>query len=216
MKERASSKESKVLLNILSCLGRAHYQWYTCSAAFEVLVEQNRLGELRDVLEGVKNRPGGKAACGVLAQIYSKEGRKEEAIIMYDEALSVLPDRSGLYSGLAKTYEEIGMFDKAISVYDRAITQMPGYEHGYRRMAILCNQIGDKEKAKYLIDKIRRQKNRLKQDAAICVALGEAYTALEAYDKAEEYFKKALKQYADYKPAQEGLAKLREKKAHHS
>jgi tetratricopeptide (TPR) repeat protein len=188
----------------------AHDQWYIHDAAFRVLAEQNRLGELRDVLEEVKDRPGSKAACGVLAEIYSKEGRKEEAIAMYEKALSVLPDRGGLYNGLAGMYENLSMFGKAISVYDRAITQMPGYEHGYWRMAILCNQIGDKENARKLIEKIKRHKSWFEQkNVDIWATLGEAYTALEEYDKAEKYFKEALEQQADYKPAQEGLAKLK-------
>ncbi len=135
-----------------------------------------------------------------LAYYGLKEYKK--AISDYSKAIELRPDYAVAYCNRALAYFKIRSFDKAISDYTKAIELDPDYADAYYNRGLACNQfvhyyskpftddaIGKFDKAVTNFSKVLE----LDSDYVLAYAgLGNAYYRHGEWDKATEYYNKAL------------------------
>ncbi|MCZ0902554.1 tetratricopeptide repeat protein, partial [Microcoleus sp. HI-ES] len=71
--------------------------------------------------------PASAQAHGNLGIVLHKQGKIEDAIACYHQALSLKPDFPEALNNLGKAFEEAGKMAEAIDCYHRAIELKPGY-----------------------------------------------------------------------------------------
>lgn len=108
-------KDPFVLVNLATCLK-----------------ELNVLGEARKLtLEAIKLDPYNDEAFYLLAEIYQKDSRWENALNAYFKAIELDDTREEYFAGLAKMYEKLNEPEKAIEYFDQVIDLEPSEEVYY-------------------------------------------------------------------------------------
>lgn len=75
------------------------------------------------------------------------EGRLQDAMDAYSEAIKADPENAGAYVGRGNIYKDLGDPEEAIKAYDKAIELDPDYADAYNNRGIIYKDIGHPEKA---------------------------------------------------------------------
>jgi tetratricopeptide (TPR) repeat protein len=73
-----------------------------------------------------------------------EEGKTEEAIIHYNEAIRIKPE-SLLYGNRGNAFNKLGQYQRAIENYNEAIRLQPDYAYAYNNRGIAYLKQGNKE-----------------------------------------------------------------------
>ena len=76
-----------------------------------------------------------------------KEGRRDDAIREYGEAIKKAPKKTAAYNNRGIVYDDMGEYAKAIEDYNTAIGLNPNYAHAYNNRGVAYKNIGDCGKA---------------------------------------------------------------------
>jgi tetratricopeptide (TPR) repeat protein len=79
------------------------------------------------------------------ALLCEEEGRCEDALRVFDEALSHFPDDAVLHFNRAVALEGLGRLDDAVQSYDRCLELNASYADAHHNLAILRDNLGDKQ-----------------------------------------------------------------------
>ena len=122
-----------------------------------------------------------------LANVYSKEGRCQDAIPEFRKAIDLNPNQFPAYNNLANCYLQLKQPDQAVTLFQQAIarTEYPGQFHFYHHLgiALLAANRMDEAKAAFLVE------TALNPDFLEAhLNLGNIYFLNRSYERAiEEY-----------------------------
>lgn len=147
------------------------------------------------------------------AAVYGKQGDQEAVAREYEAALRQFPDSVGVYVALGNTYEKLKRLDASVGVYERLLRRRPQemtahYQLG--RLSVLTGRRMDRGEA--LLQRYLRHTPRGVTEPPLFAAqwrLGTLYERRGKLDRARASYRAALALNADFKDAQESLAKLR-------
>jgi Tfp pilus assembly protein PilF len=148
-------------------------------------------------------------AIRLLQQAYEHQMNKEfdEAIELYKKSIGTYPTAEA-YTFLGWTYSWMGRIDEAIAECRKAIEVDPTFGNPY-------NDIGSYLLTKGQIDDAIPWLERALQASrydSYCyphMNLGRVYEVKRDWIRAKEEYRKALAEKQDYRPAAEGLARIR-------
>jgi Tfp pilus assembly protein PilF len=150
-----------------------------------------------------------KRAIELFQQAYQCQMRKEleEAVELYKKSIEAYPTAEA-YTFLGWTYSWMGRIDDAIAECHKAIAVDPTFGNPY-------NDIGSYLIAKGQIDEAipwferALEATRYESYCYPHMNLGRVYELKRDWIRAKEEYKLALNENKDYKPAAEGLARIR-------
>jgi tetratricopeptide (TPR) repeat protein len=126
------------------------------------------------------------------------EGRIDEAIAHYNEALSIMPvvpDHALVYNNRGIAYSRFGSYQKALDDLNKAIGMKPDYADAYSNRGIVYSRLNNNRLALEDFDKAVT----LKPDyAELYNNRGVAYTKLGNYEMAIDDFNKAIDLQPNY------------------
>ncbi|CAB3808078.1 hypothetical protein LMG28138_06000 [Pararobbsia alpina] len=79
------------------------------------------------------------------ALLCEDEGRCEDALRVFDQALALFPDDAVLHFNRAVALEGLGRLNDAIQCYERCLELNPSYADAHHNLAILRDSLGDKQ-----------------------------------------------------------------------
>ncbi len=165
-------------------LGKAYWLKYEFNKD-SVLIEKarsssTRAAEISDRLASVHV---------ILGSIFKEEGKKEDAIQEFDQALLIDPVNKRAMLELAFVYEELGSLEKAEEIYKKAIKLRPNYWRGYSSLGYFYYVYGRNEEA----EKTYRRSIELMTESVLDYNnLIAIYYFLGQNDKAEAMFEKSI------------------------
>jgi tetratricopeptide (TPR) repeat protein len=125
------------------------------------------------------------------------EGKFEEAIFHYNEAIRLKPDSLPYYNK-ANAYNELGQYQRAIENYNQAIKMKPDYADAYNNRGIVYNKLNQQQ---FAIEDYN-EAIRLQPDLAEPYNnRGNAYNYLGQNQRAIENYNKAIHLKPDYAEA---------------
>jgi tetratricopeptide (TPR) repeat protein len=162
--------------------------------------------------ELIQANPGDPDLRVAVADVYLANGRYQEAITQYEEALKVVEDHKGALFGLGSTYMVLGNDSIAIDYFNQVIAMSKDAE-----LARLDEQL---ETSYYYLGKIYLDNGELDQaieqlesaialvpmDADAIYLLGMAYQEQGSYLAAIENYERAVAFVPDFRDAFRGMA----------
>ena len=134
------------------------------------------------------------------AKRLTDNGKRQEAIKIYDEAIELNPNSYWAYYSRGETYGALGQYDKAVQDYGKAIQINPvGYWAYGNRGWIYLNRLGKSDLALADYNKAIELNPNSNQD--LCWAYvnrGAVYGALEKYNEAIQDYNKAIELNPNY------------------
>jgi tetratricopeptide (TPR) repeat protein len=163
----------------------------------------------RNVLQ---RQPGQPDALHILGNIAKDQGRLQEALQHFQQALRVAPGHVHLLNSAGLLFRKMGYLQQAQACFEQAIKIDPNYYQGRYNLANLCRAQGDTERAKQLYRQV------LKQRGSYADALANLSSVLEEehrLDEAEPLARKAVELDPENYIARVTLAKLAKRKQQH-
>ena len=110
----------------------------------------------------------------------SSTNKPEEAIVAYNNAISIKPNYPEAYCNLGNAYKEIGKLNEAIDLYRNAISINPNYAQAYNNLGKVFQEQ----------DKLELAMEAYKKATSLKLEYSEAWTngaeALEKWNKLDE------------------------------
>lgn len=119
----------------------------------------------------------------------AEEGRKQDAIEEYTEAIKMDPDYAAAYNNRGNLYRNLKEHGKAFEDYSKAIELDPNYAIVYNNLGILYKDLGDRENA---LENYNKAIELNPSYASAYYNRGILYKNLEEPDKAMEDYCKAI------------------------
>jgi len=117
------------------------------------------------------------------------EGKIDDAIDAFKEALEIDPEESEAHYYLGNAYADKEMLDEAIAMYKNAVEYNPEFVDAYLNLSMLYLDMDLIEEA---ISLCKHAVSTNPDDAFLCFHLGEAYAMNLQYKEAIEEYKKAM------------------------
>jgi tetratricopeptide (TPR) repeat protein len=137
-----------------------------------------------------------------IAKVFTKKGRKIQAVQALEEERALSPDSEAVLDSLAVLYSDTGQPEKAIDLYESMIAKNPDDFDAYTSLAALYKEKGDKAKEEEVYTKLGDRDPTGKS----LYNLGNlAFNRNEA-DKASIYYKKVLEKDPNHAMAHFQLA----------
>lgn len=133
----------------------------------------------------------------------AEEGRKQDAIKEYTEAIKMDPDYAAAYNNRGNLYRNLGDFEKALEDYNKAIELNLNYAIAYYNRGILYEDLEDPEKA---MEDYCKAIELNADDADFYEGRGELYADLGDFEKAIEDYTKAIQLNPKLKEAYQNRA----------
>jgi tetratricopeptide (TPR) repeat protein len=130
-----------------------------------------------------------------LAEVYSVQGKVEEAIALLEKVLSINPNHAYCYNNLGVQYQKAGRISEAMDAYQQALILDPNYFGTYVNLGNFYQDIGLNEDAVSCYQKALTLNPHAVQAYH---NLGVAYQALGKNEEARAMFKQALLLNPDY------------------
>ena len=137
-----------------------------------------------------------------LGNVLYSQGKLDDAVAAYRQAISVKPDYVEAYSNLGNALKDRGSLDGAVVAYCRAISIKPDYAEAYSNLGAALYEQGrlDQAVAAY------RQAIRIKPDyAEALLNLGAALRIRGTFDEAVAAYRQAISVKPDYAEAYSNL-----------
>lgn len=142
-------------------------------------------------------------------EAYQKQMRKEfeQAVDLYKKSIACYPTAEA-HTFLGWTYSFMGRLDDAIAECHRAIETDPSFGNPYNDIGAYLMQKGNVDEAiPWFLRAL--EATRYESYCFPHMNLGRAYESKRQWAAAMREFELALKERADYRPAREGLARIR-------
>jgi Tfp pilus assembly protein PilF len=142
-------------------------------------------------------------------EAYRKQmkGELEEALELYGKSIESFPTAEA-YTFRGWTYSHMGRLEEAIAECHKAIEVDPDFGNPYNDIGAYLLQQGKVDDA---IPWLRRALDAPRYESYCFphMNLGRAYEAKRQWASAQDEYRKALSQRADYLPAKQGLGRIR-------
>ena len=142
-------------------------------------------------------------------EAYRKQMSQEfdKAVELYKESIACYPTAEA-YTFLGWTYSFMGRLDDAIAECHKAIETDPSFGNPYNDIGAYLMQQGKVDEAiPWFLRAL--EASRYESYCFPHMNLGRAYEVKRQWAAAIREFEQALRERADYRPAKEGLARLR-------
>jgi Tfp pilus assembly protein PilF len=148
-------------------------------------------------------------AVRLLKEAYQRQmkGAFEEAVDLYKKSIEAFPTAEA-YTFLGWTYSFLGRIDDAIEECRKAIEVDPTFGNPYNDIGAYLLQKGEIEGAIPWLERALHAP-RYESYCYPHMNLGRAFEAKRDWLRAREEYRKALAERSDYKPAAQGLARMR-------
>lgn len=130
-----------------------------------------------------------------LGLVFEQLGNKEEAISLFEEAISLDYQEPILFFDCAYLYEELKQYDKAINYYLQAIALDNNYYWAHLNLGALYETLNDNEKALHHFLTAYKINKELPM---VCYNLGVIYNKLKQPEKALKYYLEEIKKERPY------------------
>jgi tetratricopeptide (TPR) repeat protein len=128
-----------------------------------------------------------------LANLYLVQGKKQEAIAKFENALSTNPKNAAAYLSLGLLYERDQDYPSAIDVYERALKENPNFWVAANNLAFLISEYSDqKTELKRAVTLAKSALEKRPGDPAIMDTLAWAYFRLGDHDQARDVLEKVV------------------------
>jgi serine/threonine protein kinase/Flp pilus assembly protein TadD len=143
--------------------------------------------------EGVSHAKKGMLARNFLGQgdAYLNEGRVEEAIEQYNQALEINPNFAIIHHQLGVAYLRRGLASYSLSCFERALTLNDKLPASYLEMANILRQ---QKRQREVLPLMRRAVAAGCRDADLLAELGRELIGVRSFDEAILYLTQALEQ----------------------
>ena len=135
-----------------------------------------------------------------LGRIYTEQGKYEQALSSFQEALERDPKNSDAYRGRAIALMDMGKTKEAELSYKKSIEAKPDYWGGYSKLGVFYFQQGRYEEAAAQFQQVVTLNPN---NASGYRNLGAVYGRLGRYDEAIKSFEKSLELEPDYRTYQQ-------------
>ena len=152
----------------------------------------------------VKNDPGSSFGHYNLAREVARQGRRQEAIDHYREALRIRPYDPEAHNNLGLLLAVTGEFDASLAELRRAIEIAPQYAKAYFNLGRVLARQGDLDAA---VENFEKALKLDPDEAEIHLALGTVLTRMDRSREAGERFKQAVRLKPDLAEAHAALAR---------
>ncbi|MBI4719994.1 MAG: tetratricopeptide repeat protein [Chitinivibrionia bacterium] len=167
-------------------VGYAHAQFLKAEQTNDTLLAEKALTSCRRSLE---LDSANAAASIMLGNILSSRNKKEEALAMFERAISLSPRDPEARRLHAWTQLELGRYEKAENAYQALIAVNPGYWGGYESLGYLYYVMGRYQDAVVQFERV----GELAPDHAPTYNyLGALYYILERWEEATRLFEKSF------------------------
>ena len=139
--------------------------------------------------KAIENAPKNADLKAEKARILSKDGRVDEALVMYDNAFNADMKNLEIGQRYAQFLFEMGMFEESANVYNALIAVEPGNKDLYFNLGLAFLRLDDVESAK---DQFETVVALDPEDVQAMTMVAQVYFDLEDYVTAEVYFRQAL------------------------
>ena len=120
---------------------------------------------------------------------YRKEGKYQEAIMAYQEAVKLNPSHEWAYNNIGYAYYCDQQYEKSVAAYKKAIQVKPDHGWAYNGLGRAYNQLGDYEQA---TEAFLASTQVAPDNAEACYNLAKAYVASREEDLVLSYLKQAI------------------------
>jgi len=198
------------LLSILTFVSCSHWEQSLKDhekAKFYLQIATDHLGEkeygkaLESTQEAIKIDPSYAAAHNHLALIYMETKRYDRSLEAFQKALELQPQYPEVFNNLGVLMNRQEKYQQAIAYFEKALADenYPTPENAYTNMGYSYYKIGDSVRAKVYHQKA------LDIVPQFCLAsknMGDVYAKEKNFDKAADYFQRALTNCPLYQESQ--------------
>jgi len=121
--------------------------------------------------------------------VLKDQGKLEEAIEAYNEALAIKPNYADACYNMGVTLEEQGKLEEAIEAYNKALSLKPDYAEAYNNMGIVLKDQGKLEES---IEAYNKALSIKPDYADACYNMGVTLEEQGKLEEAIEFYNKAL------------------------
>ncbi|MEG4350548.1 tetratricopeptide repeat protein [Microcoleus sp. LAD1_D3] len=159
----------------------------------EVYLAEGKLNEAVAACESaLKIEPNLAAACQTLGKVMQVRGEIEQAKQWYESAIDRNPNLPEVYANLGILYSQGKQWEKAIANCEKAISLAPNFAAVYRLLARIWTQLEKPEEAADCwYQAFNIEPNWATADEH--VTLGNSFVELGKFDRAIEYYSRAIK-----------------------
>lgn len=140
-----------------------------------------------------------------LGNVLLRLNRPAEAVVQYEQALSLIGPDATTYNNMGNAYYAVGQYERAKELYLQAIQLKRDFIDAYRNLAGTYQSLGQLDKA---VSQMQALVVLKPQDARNWLYLGQLYHKDGQWQQAYSAFQKALKYDADLVEAVVGLGNL--------
>jgi tetratricopeptide (TPR) repeat protein len=134
-------------------------------------------------------------------------GELERAVELYKKSIAIVPTAEA-YTFLGWTYSFMGRLDEAIEECHKAIEVDPTFGNPYNDIGAYLIQKGEMDAAIPWLERALLA-SRYETYCYPHVNLGRVWEAKREWLRARECYRKALQENPEYRPAAQGLARIR-------
>ncbi len=142
------------------------------------------------------------------ANEYRKLNQFDNAIIRYEEAISIKPDYAETYYNLGDLYHKLGQLDKAVRNFKKVIVINPDYSQKHKNKILTVIYFFSKGQVTDALETLELLIETNSKDALLFNMLGGCYVNLRQFKMAIQSYEKALEIYPDYAIPQHMLNSL--------
>jgi tetratricopeptide (TPR) repeat protein len=169
-------------------------------------IERDQLDMAYEYLAGaVQVNPSLGEARTKLGNVLLRLNRASEAVVQYEQALSLIGPDATTFNNMGNAYKTVGQYEQAKQLYLRAIQLKNDFIDAYRNLARTYQLLGQTDKAISQMEAVVVLKP---QNAENWLYLGQLYSTTNQWQQAYSAFKKTLACDANQVWAYIGLANL--------
>lgn len=124
----------------------------------------------------------------VMADEYSRQKKTDEAIVLYEKALKILPDNEDFLNRLGDLYSQKENYAKVAEIYKRMADAKPDNVWNFQRLSDAYTRAGDKVKAASVWEDLLKKSNK----AEVFMQAANFYSGINDTEKALASMKKVI------------------------
>jgi len=152
-------------------------------------IEIKKFHQAEELFKSILTHDKDARSCYSLAFIYEEEGRYDEALNYYEEAIELEPDHFFLYYDCAFLYDYLQRYAEAKEYYQKALAIDPNHFWGNINLGAIFEQEGNDQVALALFLKAYEADSK---QSMVAYNLGVVYSKLQENDKALLYYLEEL------------------------
>ncbi len=149
----------------------------------------NNVTAIAKLDKAIANAPNNAELKAEKARILAKDGRNDEALLIYEEAFVASPKNMSIGLRYAQFLFEQSKYEKSADIYNRLIIEEPGNKDLYFNLGLTYLRLSDIESSKEQFEIVVALDP---EDTQALLMVGQVYFDLKDYITAEIYFRQAL------------------------